>query len=327
MRPLRLHASALNDDEYDLYTSSLKELAEIEEGNEGGGGQDDEYFERITLGVREVRAWLRGRYSSVPAATIDTILKYFSPNLAHADTLSGGQFFAALRLITHVQTGQELDRGLAFVQARIQSSRPPSPRKQPPPPPRRTLTDSHPQPPQHPSQKPEPSTNPFLARPPKPIVPPPRSEDGGLSKGPPLPPRKSAPASQTSFLPPPRHASAQPTPNLPPIPPMPPVPSASSSSSTAQQHTFVQSRPPPPQLPPKPTVAAAAPVSSTGPTTSNLIKQSLQASKVAHSMKRAEEQLEKERIMQVLKSSNPLASIGSGTSPPFSIPYDSDWIE
>jgi hypothetical protein len=51
---------------------------------------------------------------------------------------------------------------------------------------------------------------------------------------------------------------------------------------------------------------------SGGHATSNLIKQSLQASKVAHSMKRAEEQLEKERIMQVLKSSNPLASIGSG---------------
>jgi collagen type III alpha len=50
----------------------LKELAEIEE-DEGGGGQDDEYFERITLGVREVRAWMRGRYSSLPTATIDTV--------------------------------------------------------------------------------------------------------------------------------------------------------------------------------------------------------------------------------------------------------------
>ena len=76
MRPLRLHASALNDDEYDLYTSSLKELAEIEDGA-GGGEQDDEYFERITLGVREVRAWLRGRYSSLPAATIDTVSPSF----------------------------------------------------------------------------------------------------------------------------------------------------------------------------------------------------------------------------------------------------------
>jgi hypothetical protein len=35
-------------------------------------------------------------------------------------------------------------------------------------------------------------------------------------------------------------------------------------------------------------------------------------SKVAHSMKRAEDKPEKERIMQVLKSSNLLASIGSG---------------
>jgi collagen type III alpha len=192
----------------------------------------------------------------------------------------------------------------------------PSPRKQPPPP-RRALTNSdHPQPPQHPSQTPESSTSPFLGRTPKPIVPPARSEDGLLSKGPPLPPRKSAPATQTSFLPPPRHASTLPTANLPPIPLMPPLPSASSSSA-AQQHTFIQSQPPPTQLPPKPTMPIA-PVSSSGSTgsgghaTSNLIKQSLQASKVAHSTRRAEEQLEKDRIMQVLKSSNPLASIGSG---------------
>ena len=34
------------------------------------------------------------------------------------------------------------------------------------------------------------------------------------------------------------------------------------------------------------------------------MKQSLQASKVAQTMKKAEEQLEKERVMQVLKSSS-----------------------
>jgi hypothetical protein len=56
--------------------------------------------------------------------------------------------------------------------------------------------------------------------------------------------------------------------------------------------------------PPSP---ASKPVSHV---TSTLIKQSLHASKVAQSLKKAEEQLEKERIMQVLKSS----SGGSGPS-------------
>ncbi|KAJ3543132.1 hypothetical protein NMY22_g3248 [Coprinellus aureogranulatus] len=68
MRKLSLHASALTDDEYTLYTHALKELAEIDvnqpqlTGGQGADG-DDEYYEGITLGVREVRAWLRGRYA------------------------------------------------------------------------------------------------------------------------------------------------------------------------------------------------------------------------------------------------------------------------
>ncbi|TEB27587.1 hypothetical protein FA13DRAFT_1736433, partial [Coprinellus micaceus] len=47
---------------------------------------------------------------------MDGILKFFSPTLSPTDTLTGGQFFAALRLVTHVANGAELDRGLAFVQ-------------------------------------------------------------------------------------------------------------------------------------------------------------------------------------------------------------------
>jgi hypothetical protein len=35
------------------------------------------------------------------------------------DTLSGGQFFAALRLVVHVDSGKDVDRGLAFVQGTI----------------------------------------------------------------------------------------------------------------------------------------------------------------------------------------------------------------
>ena len=44
------------------------------------------------------------------------ILKLFSPNLAPTDSLSGGEFFAVLRLVVHAEKGKEVDRSLAFVQ-------------------------------------------------------------------------------------------------------------------------------------------------------------------------------------------------------------------
>lgn len=44
------------------------------------------------------------------------ILRFFSPNLSQTDMLSGGQFFAALRLVLHVESGKDVDRALAFVQ-------------------------------------------------------------------------------------------------------------------------------------------------------------------------------------------------------------------
>jgi len=44
------------------------------------------------------------------------ILRFFSPNMGPMDTISGGQFFAALRLVVHVESGSDLDRGLAFIQ-------------------------------------------------------------------------------------------------------------------------------------------------------------------------------------------------------------------
>ncbi|KAF6750076.1 hypothetical protein DFP72DRAFT_517857 [Ephemerocybe angulata] len=353
-RRLTLHASALNDEEYKEYTAALKELAEIDDAHNRGQGMDgdDEYYEGITLGVREVRAWLRGRYSSLEVSVIDNILKLFSPNLGHGDTLSGGQVFVVLRLVMHVTGGKELERGLAFIQARARSSsRPASPSKrsapQPPPPPRRSNTTSeHIQPPQHPSTS---NTNPFTQRPPpKTPAPPPlksssRSEDGrGRSRspnkhnGPPLPPRKSAPANQTTFLPPPRHSSHAVGESVPPVPSVPshshghghhhsislsnpsyghsavgyqpllsthtPVPVSSSSHARAESPT---KKPPAPAPPPKPPSVVA------GHVTSNLMKQSLQASKVAQSVKRAEERAEKERVMQVLKSSS---GVGPGTS-------------
>lgn len=70
MRRLSLHTSALSDDEYDLYTSSLNEIALADEDP---NSHDDAYYETMVIGVREARAWLRGRYSHIAAAKIDAV--------------------------------------------------------------------------------------------------------------------------------------------------------------------------------------------------------------------------------------------------------------
>ncbi|KXN87266.1 hypothetical protein AN958_08998 [Leucoagaricus sp. SymC.cos] len=93
MRPLTLHASALNDDEYDFYTNSILDLALCD--STASNVRDYAFYEQIS------------------------ILKYFSSTLAQGDTLSGGQFFAALRLVLHASNGRDVDRSLAFVQARF----------------------------------------------------------------------------------------------------------------------------------------------------------------------------------------------------------------
>ncbi|KAK7062788.1 hypothetical protein VNI00_000278 [Paramarasmius palmivorus] len=251
LRRLDLHVSALNDAEYSLYTSSLADITLTDE--QDAKGQDDAFYEEMTLSLREARAWLKGRYSHVPAAVIDNILRFFSPNLSQTDILSGGQFFAALRLIVHAESGKEVDRGLAFVQAHPSTgpvARPASPFKRnlPPTPSRRSTdgvlpTSANPEsalqnpftaPPQHPS-----SNNPFTVGRAKsnPGVPPSsKSHDGAVestsSKLPPLPPRK--PASSTT-LPPPRHSSL-----------------ASTSPTLITSKSGPHQTSPPPAVPPKP---------------------------------------------------------------------------
>jgi hypothetical protein len=116
MRQLALHTSALNDAEYDLYTASLVDIADDRSDHDA---VDDAHYERMSIGVREARAWLRGRYSHIPASAIDAILKLFSPSLDATDALSGGQFFAALRLVVHVDSGKQVERSLAFVQGEL----------------------------------------------------------------------------------------------------------------------------------------------------------------------------------------------------------------
>lgn len=65
MRPLTLHASALNDEEYDEYTTSLQDLSWASD-DERDIARDDKYYEEIQISLREMRSWLRGRYASIP---------------------------------------------------------------------------------------------------------------------------------------------------------------------------------------------------------------------------------------------------------------------
>ncbi|KAF8629480.1 hypothetical protein AX15_003427 [Amanita polypyramis BW_CC] len=329
MRQLSLHASALNDAEYDLYTTCLNDIADKQ--YDPDAVYDDAHYERMSVGVREARAWLRGRYSHIPASTIDVILKFFSPSLGQNDTVSGGQFFAALRLVIHADNGKQPDRSLAFVQAHPPSN---ATSNIPPPPPSRrhpdaptksiplslpsavtqsspasaksssiagnnpfttlagpdagsTHSQSHPPaPPQHPMLRVDPfkmasqsSYNPFTK-----TNATQKPDDPSAIKSPPLPPRKPPPVppspARPAGLPIVVKRSASPSRPGAGTPPL-------LSSSYAAGNT-------PPLPPPKPVSHH----------TSTLIKQSLHASKVAQSLKKAEEQLEKERIMQVLKSSS-----------------------
>lgn len=114
-RPLTLHASALSNDEYTLYTTSLIDLAGEDE-DAHAQAHDDSYYASLSISAREARAWIRGRYTDVPHASVDAVLRLFCPKLGVADLLSGGQFFAALRLVTHLRQGKPLDGNLVFVQ-------------------------------------------------------------------------------------------------------------------------------------------------------------------------------------------------------------------
>lgn len=71
MRQLSLHASALNDNEYELYTTSLTDLDDSDQ--DATATHDDAYYEGMRIGVREVRGWMRGRYGSVSPANIDAV--------------------------------------------------------------------------------------------------------------------------------------------------------------------------------------------------------------------------------------------------------------
>ena len=125
MRQLSLHVSALNDLEYTAYTEALHDLIS------GDQPLSDDY-ENASVSAREVRAWLRGRYASIPLSDVDAvrtslysealpfirpqILKLFYPTLSAQDTFNAGQFFAVMRLVTHARDGKGVSKTLAFTQ-------------------------------------------------------------------------------------------------------------------------------------------------------------------------------------------------------------------
>ena len=68
MRSLSLHVSALNDDEYSLFTSSFADLV----ASDPPLTTDDD-FDKHTVSVREARAWLRGRYPDLSVTDLDQV--------------------------------------------------------------------------------------------------------------------------------------------------------------------------------------------------------------------------------------------------------------
>ncbi|KAI0826334.1 hypothetical protein BC629DRAFT_1455410 [Irpex lacteus] len=312
-RPLTLHASALTNEEYTLYTTSLCDLAGEDE-DARSHYHEDSYYAALKISAREARAWIRGRYTDLAPSSVDAVLKLFCPSLAVTDVLTGGQFFAALRLVTHIRNGKPLDGNLVFVQAHpddapssnretaslssrrtsadLDSYSPdedfPSSRSQPviargpppPPPPKPANIPAVTQP-----VIPSSSTNPFINRsrsqPPHGSAASTPSPSQSTHVIPPLPPRKST----QPPLPPPRHASLH---ALAPAPAeTPTTPSAFAFWNNHSQH-------------------------SSTPTNPNvLIQQSLQAGRIASSLKKAEQKLEKERVLEVLKSSSKAGSSSS----------------
>jgi len=70
-RPLTLHLSALSDDEYTLYTSSLSEISSPP-SSPSSSTPKDAYWEDRIVSLREARGWMRGRYG-VEGGVIDTV--------------------------------------------------------------------------------------------------------------------------------------------------------------------------------------------------------------------------------------------------------------
>ncbi|KAF8891472.1 hypothetical protein CPB84DRAFT_1848958 [Gymnopilus junonius] len=107
-------ASGLGNAGYEYFTSCLKNIALSGEECDKNKNYDDEFFDQLTINVRVVGAWLKGRFRNVSSEVIGQVLKLFSPNLVHEDFMLGSEF-VALRLIIHAQNRENVNRSLAFV--------------------------------------------------------------------------------------------------------------------------------------------------------------------------------------------------------------------
>ncbi|CAL1708402.1 unnamed protein product [Somion occarium] len=284
MRLLTLHASALNDAEYDLYTTSLRDLVDSEDDPNDNVTFDDAHYERFKITVREARAWLRGRYNDMPVHEIDSILKTIAPS---HEGLTGGQFFAVMRLVMHARNGKEVDGSLVFEQAHPPTSPTTNNRNLPP----SLQQDETPRRVDVPLSGPSHSVPAKRASQPPPTRP--TTGPNATISPPSIPPKPTNPfinRSRSQDPPPVPLQNALTTPRMRTSTTQPPLPPRKPSMGQA---------PPPP--PPR---HAALHQSSTIPISNVLIQQSLQATRIAQSLKKAEEKLQKERVLEVLKTSS-----------------------
>ncbi|CAK5266959.1 unnamed protein product [Mycena citricolor] len=107
-RRLSLHPSALSDAEHALFTHSLADLTDTPYAV-----AEEPDWDSVEVSLREVRAWIRGRYPDLGTGLVDEILRFFPSG----PMVTGCEFFAVLRLVLHAQTGRGVSRALAFVQA------------------------------------------------------------------------------------------------------------------------------------------------------------------------------------------------------------------
>ncbi|KZT37082.1 hypothetical protein SISSUDRAFT_1129871 [Sistotremastrum suecicum HHB10207 ss-3] len=137
-RALSLHPSALSPSEFKTFVPELYKIAGFESAGANVNAEEElneELLGKAVVGVRELRGWLMGRLeASLDFGVIDQILRFFSPELAPSDVLSSGQFFAALRLVSHAQASKDVDPELVFIQwepFQILDRRSPSPQARP----------------------------------------------------------------------------------------------------------------------------------------------------------------------------------------------------
>jgi hypothetical protein len=72
-RRLSLHLSALSDAEHAFFTASLADLADVDSTSTDNSNDNAMDWERISVSVREARAWLCGRYASLGTRSIDEV--------------------------------------------------------------------------------------------------------------------------------------------------------------------------------------------------------------------------------------------------------------